>query len=198
MPTGWQAKADWVTNPRNPTWQDLQNLVLDQGRAGVSSWGGDIDAGQHKLTNLSGITGLGGTGTLSLNANGGNVGIGTGYPQLKLEVNGGLQVDDRGDNYCAMARMISGHTTWDLYSIQGTGAFQFYGVTNSIGGPGPGAVLQLSGIGHVLPMVPPYGPNDGDIPNSHYGAWYDEANSRLVFRVRSSTGVLKTGYVSVA
>jgi Chaperone of endosialidase len=71
----WQSKSDWVTNPRNPTWQDLQNYVLDQGRSGTSSWGGDVDAGGHSLLNIQSLT----TST-------GNFGIGATSPATTLNV----------------------------------------------------------------------------------------------------------------
>lgn len=51
----WQFKSDWVTTPRNPTYQDLQNLMLDQGRAGFGAWGGNVDAGGYVLGNLGGV-----------------------------------------------------------------------------------------------------------------------------------------------
>lgn len=52
----WKFKSDWTLNPRNPDYQDLQNLMLDQGRAGVGSWGGDVDAGGHGLLNLGALS----------------------------------------------------------------------------------------------------------------------------------------------
>lgn len=70
---GWLFKSDWDTAPRNPTWADFVNLAKDQGRAGFGAWGGNVDAGGYSLSNLAGISGVGGMlglGTTRLNLGG--------------------------------------------------------------------------------------------------------------------------------
>ena len=56
----WLFKSDWVTNPRNPTNVDLDNIWKDQ-----RTWGGNVDAGGYNLLNLSSLytTGAMGIGT---------------------------------------------------------------------------------------------------------------------------------------
>ena len=87
----WQFKADWVANPRNPTNADLDNIAKDQGRSGISAWGGDVDAGGYRLLNTSAVDGV--SGSLSLNgiltlAYTGNAGFGTTTPGSNLTVKG--------------------------------------------------------------------------------------------------------------
>lgn len=53
-------------------------------------------------------------------------------------------------------------------------------------------------IGYLVQHVPTAAPSDSTLINSTMFAWYDEGNSRIVFRVKSSSGVLKTGFVTVA
>lgn len=60
---------------------------------------------------------------------------------------------------------------------------------------------DLANVGTVYARAygaPSAAPSDGDIPNSGFAVWYDQDGSRLAFRVRSSTGVLKTGYISLS
>jgi len=45
--------------------------------------------------------------------------------------------------------------------------------------------------------VPNVAPDDTTIPNGHCRAWVDEIGNTLNFRVRYSTGVLKTGAVNL-
>jgi hypothetical protein len=56
----WRFKADWVASPRPPTYQDLNNIALDMGRADVGgSWAGNIDGGGNQLINTGAVILLG-------------------------------------------------------------------------------------------------------------------------------------------
>lgn len=67
-------------------------------------------------------------------------------------------------------------------------------------GHGNANSYNLANVGTIFAKAiaaPAAAPADADIPNSAFSVWYDQDNSRLVFRVRSSTGALKTGELSL-
>ncbi|MCC6231352.1 MAG: hypothetical protein IT580_01840 [Verrucomicrobiales bacterium] len=80
-----------------------------------------------------------------------NVGIGTAAPGARLDVDGSVQVGDRGDLCCAQLRMRSGYTVWDLYSYASYagGGFSIFGMSTHTGGPGAGNVFTIVDTGNV-------------------------------------------------
>jgi hypothetical protein len=111
-------------------------------------------------------------------------GSGSAYPTLGQGTGGSLFISDPGNNYgCLMGTMSDGHAYFQSQRCDGN-ATVYALVFQPKGGQ---CVFQL-----------PASFLDAYLFNGSGGFWLDEANNRLVFRVRYAAGTLKTGYVNLS
>jgi hypothetical protein len=144
-------------------------------------------------------TGLSGTPDVRLCImSGGNVGICQPYPWAGLGIwhatstpGGGSGADcalSLGDSNIQLTAGVCSSPSWGTW-LQS----KHYSANNS-----PYPIWLNPAGGGVIQNAPANWAGDGVLGNSQVSIWYDESNNRLAFRVRSSAGVLKTGYVSVS
>ena len=136
------------------------------------------------------------------------VGMGVATPRCKADVAGAIAFSNSanlgGVDLASGAWTATGGGVIGWNKVGGDGEFSLCSIS---GGGGDGGfsffdrndmLLRLLKRGDLIYKVPASAVNDARLQNGFASVWYDEAGSRLVFRVRSSTGGLKTGYVSVA
>ena len=139
--------------------------------------------------------------------NDGRVGIGNSNPQAALQIGG---VGGSLDTDVFIDRATSSNLARLIFSVGGAGLLVGHGVfrqsmtlrlplCSGFGVPITGtpcsrslARAELCWLRQMPPVTMPR------LDNSQHFVWYDEPGNRLVFRVRSSGGVLKTGYLTVS
>jgi hypothetical protein len=105
-------------------------------------------------------------GTNQLAANGGNIGIGSAAPGVKLDVNGTLRISDGGETctggagggmirYSSTALQFCNGTSWQTLGISGAGLTSLNGITNStqtfaLGTAGNAPAFNSAGTVHTL------------------------------------------------
>lgn len=134
--------AGWITGT-TPALADFQHIEDD-----IQTWGGNVNAGGHQLTNCAAVLGAGGG---SLYFSSGKLGVGTSTPASLLNVDGGqLAITNAGatSSKVLIYGGTDGGNSSSIYIYDGSASLKFFAL--STGGGYFGGSL---GVGTSTPTV---------------------------------------------